>query len=77
MRITADRSACIGSGMCVMTAPDVFDQDDAEGLVLLLVAEPDGPDAEAAERAVLLCPAHALAAPGPASDGIGSAEQPR
>ena len=29
---------CIGSGMCVVTAPAVFDQDDDEGLVVLLVA---------------------------------------
>ena len=35
MRITADRDACVGSGQCVLTEPDVFDQDD-DGLVTLL-----------------------------------------
>ena len=60
MKIVADRSACIGSGMCVLTAPAVFDQDDAEGLVVLLVAEPEGDDARAAAEAVQLCPARAL-----------------
>ncbi len=60
MRIVADRSACIGSGMCVVAAPEVFDQDEAEGLVLLLVERPEGADARAAEEAVGLCPARAL-----------------
>ncbi len=60
MTIVADRTACIGSGMCVLTAPAVFDEDDAEGLVVLLVAEPEGADARAAAEAVRLCPAQAL-----------------
>jgi ferredoxin len=33
MRVSVDRGRCCGSGNCVMTAPEVFDQDDAEGLV--------------------------------------------
>ncbi len=64
MTIVADRSACIGSGMCVLTAPAVFDQDDAEGLVVLLVADPEGVDARAAAEAVRLCPARALSLAG-------------
>ena len=60
VKISADRSACIGSGMCVVTAPDVFDQDD-DGLVVLLLDEPVGADAQAAREAVGLCPAQALA----------------
>ena len=28
MKIEADRDVCIGAGMCVMTAEEVFDQDD-------------------------------------------------
>ena len=50
--------------MCVLTAPAVFDQDDAEGLVVLLVAEPEGDDALAAAEAVQLCPAQALSSSG-------------
>jgi ferredoxin len=61
VKIKADRSACIGSGMCVLTAPAVFDQDDEEGLVVLLVEQPSGADAQAALAAVQLCPAQALA----------------
>jgi ferredoxin len=61
MRIAADRSACIGSGNCVLTAPAVFDQDDRDGLVVLLDERPEGAAAQAALRAVDLCPAQALA----------------
>jgi ferredoxin len=60
MRIAADRDLCIGAGMCVVSAPAVFDQDDDDGLVELLVAEPGGSDAAAAREAVGLCPSGAL-----------------
>jgi ferredoxin len=46
--------------MCVVSAPAVFDQDD-DGLVLLLVEDPDGADADGARAAVTLCPSGALA----------------
>ena len=35
MRITADRDVCIGAGMCVMNAEEVFDQGD-DGIVVVL-----------------------------------------
>lgn len=66
MRIVADRGACRGAGQCVFTAPELFDQDDVEGRVVVLVAEPDDP--ASASRAVQACPNRALslapAAPG-------------
>ena len=55
-RVVADRDVCIGAGMCVLTAPDRFDQDD-DGLVVLLSAEPV--DA-AAREAASLCPSGAI-----------------
>ena len=60
MRIAADRDLCIGAGLCVLNAPAVFDQDEDDGLVQLLLEEPDGPDAAAAGKAVGLCPSGAL-----------------
>ena len=30
MRVIVDKELCIGAGQCVVTAPDVFDQDDDE-----------------------------------------------
>jgi ferredoxin len=60
MRIAADRDVCIGSGNCVLTAPAVFDQDEAEGLVLLRTTEPDPQHAAAVRDAVARCPSGAL-----------------
>ena len=43
MKLTVDRTACTGAGNCVRLAPDWFDQDDDEGLVVLLGdSPPDG-----------------------------------
>ena len=54
IKIAADRDVCIGAGMCVMTAPELFDQDD-DGIVVLLEAAQmtvDGVPAEHADAAV-------------------------
>ncbi|MET1073792.1 MAG: (4Fe-4S)-binding protein [Umezawaea sp.] len=59
MRITADRDVCIGAGMCVMTAEDVFDQGD-DGIVVVLEVEVPAEHAAAAARAVASCPSGAL-----------------
>ena len=59
MKVAADRDVCIGAGLCVGTAPAVYDQDD-DGIVVVLVEEPGGDDATAAREAVSLCPSGAL-----------------
>jgi ferredoxin len=51
---------CVGAGQCVLTAPEVFDQDEDDGRVVLLDDRPEGERAESAQRAVWLCPSHAL-----------------
>ncbi|MFE4581325.1 ferredoxin [Streptomyces chartreusis] len=33
--ISVDRGKCCGSGLCVMVAPEVFDQAEDDGLVFL------------------------------------------
>ncbi|NYE18003.1 ferredoxin [Microbacterium immunditiarum] len=60
MSILVQADACVGAGQCALVAPDVFDQDD-NGIVLLLEPDPQGPDLDAAIRAVRLCPARAIA----------------
>jgi ferredoxin len=61
MKVAADRDVCIGSGNCVLVAPQVFDQDDDEGLVVLLTASAVDPsDADAVRDAVAHCPSRAL-----------------
>jgi ferredoxin len=59
MKIAADRDMCIGAGLCVVTAPAVFDQDD-DGIVVMETEEPDGAAADAVREAVSLCPSGAL-----------------
>ncbi|MFI5776918.1 ferredoxin [Nocardia sp. NPDC051570] len=59
MRIQVRKEVCVGSGQCVFAAPDVFDQDD-NGLVELVVAEPVAGHHDAVRYAAQLCPAMAI-----------------
>jgi len=61
MRVQADRSKCMGAGMCALNAPEVFDQDEDEGLVVVLDTEPPAGQAYAVRDSVNLCPASAIA----------------
>nr|WP_184847229.1 ferredoxin [Allocatelliglobosispora scoriae] len=64
MRVEVDREACCGSGNCVMAAPDVFDQHESDGLVVLLLPEPPPELHDAVRQAVHLCPAGAITVAG-------------
>lgn len=59
MRIEANRDVCISAGNCVISAPEVFDQDD-DGIVVLLADPVPESEHEHAREAVKLCPATAL-----------------
>jgi ferredoxin len=56
LKVVADLEACIGAGVCVLTAPGVFDQSPDDGLVRVLAAE----EARLIREAVDLCPSGAL-----------------
>jgi ferredoxin len=59
MKIQVDRDQCLGTGMCVREAPEVFALR-GDGIVHLLIEEPgEGLRAEA-EEAVRNCPVRAL-----------------
>jgi ferredoxin len=60
MKVVIDRARCVGAGQCVRVAPDVFDQDENEGLVVLVDAVPPADVVEYARKAALLCPAQAI-----------------
>jgi ferredoxin len=60
MRVEVDPDACCGSGNCVMTVPEVFDQDDRQGLVVLLLPQPPARTHDLVRRAAHLCPAGAI-----------------
>ncbi|MEV5683258.1 ferredoxin [Streptomyces sp. NPDC052164] len=67
LRLGVDRERCAGAGMCALTAPAVFDQDEEEGLVILLQPTPAPEHRAAARMAVGLCPAGAIALNSPES----------
>ncbi|MBB5953806.1 ferredoxin [Saccharothrix tamanrassetensis] len=60
MKITVDEDKCCGAGSCVLTAPDVFDQRDEDGVVLLLDPEPAEHLHAAVRDAANVCPAAAI-----------------
>lgn len=60
MRIEIERDLCCGAGMCVLHAPAVFDQDDADGLVVLTAAEPPADQHDAVREAAQMCPSGAV-----------------
>ncbi|MDV5143855.1 ferredoxin [Streptomyces sp. SBC-4] len=60
MDIRVDRDRCLGAGMCALTAPQVFDQDEDEGLVVLLDARPPQDRHAAVRVAAGVCPASAI-----------------
>ncbi|BFV60027.1 ferredoxin [Kitasatospora sp. CMC57] len=60
MPLSVHRERCIGSGTCVYTAPDVFAQDEDEGLVVLLTDGPDLANARSVRSAVERCPVAAI-----------------
>jgi ferredoxin len=59
MHVEGNRDVCVGAGMCVLTAPEVFDQDD-EGIVTVLQKEPDTAEEPAVRQAATLCPSGAV-----------------
>ncbi|MGW7563253.1 ferredoxin [Streptomyces sp. NPDC054757] len=59
MRVTADREVCVGAGLCALTAPEVFDQDD-DGVVTVLTPDPSPETHATAREAGMLCPSGAL-----------------
>ncbi|MEV0295939.1 ferredoxin [Nocardia sp. NPDC050710] len=60
MELGIDRERCIGAGMCVLTAPGVFDQDAEDGRVVPLDPTP-APEWEPAVReAAQMCPSGAI-----------------
>jgi ferredoxin len=63
MEVKADTSVCIGAGMCALTVPQLFDQDEDEGTVLLLQPGEVPQELEdSVRRAVNLCPSGAISA---------------
>lgn len=61
MELSVERERCQGAGMCALTAPEVFDQNETDGRVVLLEPRPPHELHTAAREAAGLCPAGAIA----------------
>ncbi|MET0190951.1 MAG: ferredoxin [Pseudonocardia sediminis] len=60
MKIEIDQEKCIGAGQCVISAPDVFDQREEDGIVVLLDEVPTEERWAGARDAAAVCPAGAI-----------------
>ncbi len=60
MKIAVDQDKCCGAGTCVLLAPDVFDQRDEDGIVVLLDAAPPEGLHPIVREAASVCPAAAI-----------------
>ncbi|CAN5816038.1 ferredoxin [soil metagenome] len=60
MHVTIDEMKCCAAGQCVLAAPDVFDQREDDGIVVLLNADPPADLFAAVREAAAVCPAVAI-----------------
>jgi len=57
VKITVEEDKCCAGGQCVLAAPDVFDQRDEDGIVVVLCASPTPDQYDAVREAAQICPA--------------------
>jgi len=57
MRISIDADKCVAVGVCALAAPEVFDQNEDDGVVVLLDATPGPEQYDAVQEAIIRCPA--------------------
>ncbi|MFE1048681.1 ferredoxin [Streptomyces olivaceus] len=60
IRTGVDTGRCIGSGMCALTAGEVFDQREDDGKAVVLRPEPPADSWDAVRDAAALCPTGAI-----------------
>ncbi len=60
MHVEVDVSRCMASGQCVLIAPEIFDQTENDGTVVLLGESPAPGYHDSVRKSVLMCPAAAI-----------------
>lgn len=60
LKVEVDVPKCVASGQCVMLAPEVFDQRDDDGMVILLDDTPPAELHDAVRESATVCPAAAI-----------------
>lgn len=58
--IHIDQVKCVGAGSCVLASPEVFDQREEDGIVVLLMDNPPENLIASVKKAAKLCPALAI-----------------
>jgi ferredoxin len=61
-KLTVDQDKCCGAGQCVLLAPEVFDQREEDGIVVLLDETPAESQRAFVREAASVCPAAAITA---------------
>jgi ferredoxin len=61
MSFTVDASKCVGAGVCALAAPKVFDQNDDDGIIVVLDDNPPTDQHDAVRDAAARCPAAVIA----------------
>lgn len=59
-RVHLDESKCVTSGQCVLTAPEVFDQREKDGVGIVLTDSPAPELLGKVQEAAAGCPAAAI-----------------
>lgn len=60
MRVTVEATKCVAAGQCVVLVPEVFDQREEDGVVVLLDETPGPGIQDAVRESALVCPAAAI-----------------
>ena len=60
IKIHVDEHKCVGAGQCVLAAPQVFDQREEDGVVVLLQDHAENGLEPGVRKAAKLCPALAI-----------------
>lgn len=57
MKVSVAADKCVAAGQCVLLAPEVFDQREEDGVVILLDETPAAERRDSVREAAMLCPA--------------------
>jgi ferredoxin len=60
VKVAVEEDKCVAAGQCVWLAPDVFDQRDEDGAVILVAEAPALDDHDLVREAAMACPARAI-----------------
>jgi ferredoxin len=57
MKVSIEADKCVAAGHCVLAAAEVFDQNEEDGVVIVLDEQPGPEHHDAVRQAAQLCPA--------------------